>query len=165
MEVFATGFSIFGDSAYGLSQLLINIIKAARSLAEKRFNKVMSILRVCAEWGFGGVGNKLQWIKDPDNIVLGKGGSAITISVLVILTNLVWCCERPQTSTYFRVLPPAPTEYLHEHLTNEPANYVNAEGDCICPVRVRQMWDEASRAVKKALLRGRIADTSAVLGN
>eukprot|EP00173_Palmaria_palmata_P000299 Plantae.Rhodophyta-Palmaria_palmata.ctg11347.p1 GENE.Plantae.Rhodophyta-Palmaria_palmata.ctg11347~~Plantae.Rhodophyta-Palmaria_palmata.ctg11347.p1 ORF type:complete len:382 (-),score=35.25 Plantae.Rhodophyta-Palmaria_palmata.ctg11347:41-1102(-) len=165
MEVFATGFSIFGDSAYGLSQLLITIIKGARSVAEKRFNKAMSRLRVCVEWGFGGVGNKFQWIKDPDNIVLGKGGSAITISVLVILTNLVWCCERPQTSTYFRVLPPAPTEYLHEHLASEPANYVNAEGDCICPAHVRQMWEEASRVVKKALLRGRFADASAVLGN
>ena len=151
MEMFASGFAIFGDSAYGLSRTLITIIKGAKDADERKFNKSMSRLRVCAEWGFGGASNKFSWLKDPENIVLGKGGVAITIAVLMIITNIVWCCERPQTSRYFNLLPPAPTDYLHADLPKSPDNYVDANGEPICPDHVVKMWNEADAVVRKAM--------------
>eukprot|EP00173_Palmaria_palmata_P004363 Plantae.Rhodophyta-Palmaria_palmata.ctg5770.p1 GENE.Plantae.Rhodophyta-Palmaria_palmata.ctg5770~~Plantae.Rhodophyta-Palmaria_palmata.ctg5770.p1 ORF type:complete len:174 (+),score=16.50 Plantae.Rhodophyta-Palmaria_palmata.ctg5770:48-524(+) len=89
MDNFSPGFAIFGDSAYGLSHNLITIIKNAVDPAQRLFNKQMASLRVSVEWGFGGVGNKNQYVKDPDNMVIGRGGFAMTVSVLVLLTNLV----------------------------------------------------------------------------
>lgn len=163
-ESFAPGFAIFGDSAYGLSPTLITIIKGARGEEEKKFNKTMSRLRVCAEWGFGGATNKFCWLKDPENIVLGKGGVAITIAVLVIVTNVIWCCERPQTSTYFKILPPAPTEYLHSNIPKSPQEYVDSSGECICPSHVVEMWETASAVVKKAVCRRQGVEIASELG-
>lgn len=150
MDCFAPGFAVFGDSAYGLSHNLITIIKNAVSAAQKHFNKKMASLRVSVEWGFGGVENKNQYVKDPDNMVIGKGGFAVTVSVLVLLTNLVWCCERSQTSYYFGLLPPSPTQYLHSNLPKTPSDYKDANGVCICPDSVKRMWADADAVLRRA---------------
>ena len=55
--------AIYGDSVYAFRRYLITPFKGAHLTAlQTEFNKKMSALRICVEWGFGSVTNMFAFL-------------------------------------------------------------------------------------------------------
>eukprot|EP00644_Phytophthora_capsici_P002452 jgi/Phyca11/543127/estExt2_Genewise1Plus.C_PHYCAscaffold_110191 len=110
------GVMIYGDPAYGISEMLCSPFRSAYvSSAEKRFNVVMSKTRVSIEWLFGIVKTKwafLDWNKK-HKILLTPVARMVRTAVL--LTNAMTCIRNGnQISKYFNCAPPTLEEYFRK---------------------------------------------------
>ena len=80
---------------------------------QQLYNKRMSAVRECVEWGFGNIVGLWKFIDFKKNmkVLLQPVGKLYMVGGL--LTNIHTCYNGNQTSMYFRVDPPSVQEYLH----------------------------------------------------
>lgn len=107
-------YVLYGDSAYGLRDLLISPYpnRANLTAEQEDFNARMSNVRISVEWGFGNIINKFAFLdyKKNQKILLQNVGDAYKVGVL--LANCHVCLYRGQVSHYFNVIPPTLELYL-----------------------------------------------------
>jgi hypothetical protein len=108
-------FVIYGDPAYGLSDVIVSGFKGALLDDDKaEFNRRMSEVRVSVEWGFGVIRNLWTFVDFRGGQKLWLQAVGIHYSVAVLLTNVHTCMRQGnQISRYFGVSPPTANEYLH----------------------------------------------------
>ncbi len=111
----ATGirYALYGDAAYPFRAQLLCPFRGARLTDEqKEFNRRMSSVRECVEWGFGKI--VVQWafldFKKNQKILLQPVAKYYIVATL--LTNCHTCIYGSQTGTYFGLCPPALETYL-----------------------------------------------------
>lgn len=110
----AANFVIYGDPAYGLSNIIICPYKSAvLTPRQDAFNSSMSSVRTAVEWGFGLVVNNWAFVDFPKNnkILLSAVGTQYAVAVL--LTNLQSCLYPNAASQKYRVAPPSVRACLH----------------------------------------------------
>jgi DDE superfamily endonuclease len=105
-------YSIFGDPAYPNSAWLWGNYRRPRPGVECEFNKTMSSVRECVEWGFKEISCywKFGELKSLQKIYLSPIGMMYYVSVF--LQNLRTTFYGNQTSEYFEKVPMSLEEYL-----------------------------------------------------
>lgn len=110
------GVLIYGDPAYGISDILMSPFKGADAILseeQRTFNKTMSSVRVSIEWFFGILKNSwafMDWNKK-HKILLSPVAKMMNVAVL--LTNCRTCIiGGNQISDSFNCQPPTLNEYL-----------------------------------------------------
>ncbi|KAK3087535.1 hypothetical protein FSP39_007238 [Pinctada imbricata] len=106
-------FCVYGDPAYPLTPYIVPPFRGAViSANQARFNKKMSAVRVCVEWGFGKLLSLFAFLDYKKNQKLYLQPIGKYYKVAVILTNCHTCLYGSETSTYFGLRPPTVQEYL-----------------------------------------------------
>lgn len=109
-----TDLLMYGDPAYSVNRFLCSPFKGnALTFPQRRFNTVMSGVRVSIEWFFGilkRVWAHIDWHKKHQ---LELSPIADLINVAVLLTNCNTCVRGGnQISDFFRCPPPTIEDYL-----------------------------------------------------
>ena len=100
-------------AAYPLRPQLLSPFKGANlTLAEKNFNKSMSSVRECVEWGFGELIGQFRFLDYEKNLTLFLQPVGKYYKVATILANCRACLYGNQTSSFFQIQPPELEEYL-----------------------------------------------------
>ena len=108
-------FYVYGDPAYPLRPQLMGPFKGAHlTPQEEEFNKKMSKIRECVEWGFGDIVCQFAFVDFKKNLKLFLQPVAKYYLVATLLTNCRTCLYGNQTSQYFGVDPPELEAYLHD---------------------------------------------------
>jgi len=105
---------LYGDPAYPLTPYILSPYKGANITEEQHeFNKRMSSVRECVEWGFGKVIQYFSFMdfKKNHKILLQPVGRMYFVAVL--LTNCHTCLYNSQTGIYFDLPPPTLHMYLN----------------------------------------------------
>ena len=106
-------YVVYGDPAYGLTQNIIAPFKGCNlSQEQKRFNRDMSKVRVCVEWGFGKIMQYFSYLDYRKNLKVLLQPVARYYFIGALLTNCHTCLYGSVTSTYFGVDPPLLETYL-----------------------------------------------------
>ncbi|EIN04908.1 hypothetical protein PUNSTDRAFT_75658 [Punctularia strigosozonata HHB-11173 SS5] len=108
-------YHLFGDPAYGLSDVLISPFSGPgeRTRQELEFNKQMSALRIEVEHVFGNVLNKWGFLRSSSKMRVYSSPVGCYYRVGVLLANAMNCLRPNQTSQFFECAPPSLQEYLH----------------------------------------------------
>ena len=104
---------VYGDPAYPLRpQLQAPFRGAVLTDDMKRFNTVMSSVRVSVEWLFGDVVNQFKFVdfKKSLKVALSPIGKMHITSA--VLNNALICMYGNNTSTFFGINPPTVHEYF-----------------------------------------------------
>ena len=105
--------AIYGDSAYAFRRYLITPFKGANLTdLQTQFNKDMSSLRICVEWGFASITNMFAFLSFHKNQKVFLQPLAKYWIVGVLLYNCHCCLYGSQTATYFGATAPSLDEYL-----------------------------------------------------
>lgn len=106
-------FVLYGDPAYPLLPLLFRPYSSGALTAQQQmFNKNMSSVRQCVEWGFGKVVSEFAFLDFKTNQKLLLQDVPTMYKAGVLLTNCHTCLYGSQTSDYFNVAPPRLEDYL-----------------------------------------------------
>ncbi|XP_070578741.1 uncharacterized protein [Ptychodera flava] len=93
---------VYGDPAYPLRPELMGPFKGAHLTREQHiFNRSMSEVRVCVEWGFGKIISLFAFLDFKKNQKLYLQPVAMYFLVATILTNCHTCLYGSETSTFF----------------------------------------------------------------
>ena len=106
-------YVIYGDPAYPIRPQIIRPFQGAHiPQDEADFNKEMSEVRVCVEWGFGAIAKLFAFVdfKKNNKILLQPIGKYYIVAAL--LTNCEVCFYGNTTAAHFRLQPPSLAEYL-----------------------------------------------------
>lgn len=113
MEKQQRQFVLYGDPAYPLRPLLLKPYMGAKLTgAQQEFNKAMSSVRQCVEWGFGKVLSEFAFVDFKKNQKWMLQDLAKMYKASVILTNCHTCMYSSQTGMYFNLQPPCLEDYL-----------------------------------------------------
>lgn len=107
-------YCVYGDPAYPLTPYIIPPFKGAvLSANQARFNKRMSSVRICVEWGFGKLLNLFAFLdyKKTHKLYLQPIGKYYKVAAL--LANCHTCLYGSETGSFFGLNPPSLQEYLH----------------------------------------------------
>ena len=106
---------LYGDPAYstvyGIMGPYKNYPSRPRTVAQNKFNKAMSRLRIEVEHGFTIHQNLWTWNGFHLTLQI-RQGAAVGYAVSVLLSNIWTCLRGNQTSHRFRCAPPEVEEYL-----------------------------------------------------
>ena len=106
---------LYGDPAYPLLPQLIVPYRGANVTQDQHdFNRSMTPLRICVEWGFGEVLKTFAFLDHRKNMKLFLQPVGLLYKVAVILTNCRTCLYKNQTAEYFQLAPPRLQEYLSQ---------------------------------------------------
>ena len=114
-NIFGNGqqLAVYGDSAYAFRRYLITPFKGANlAQIQTDFNKEMSRLRICVEWGFGNITNMFAFLSYHKNQKVYLQPVAKYWIAAVLFYNCHCCLYGSQTSTYFGLNAPSIEEYL-----------------------------------------------------
>lgn len=104
---------LYGDPAYGVHQYLLSPFRGAQLTQEQNlFNKKMSAVRECVEWGFGKIVGNFAFLDFKKNLKLMLQPVGRYYLVGGLLTNVHTCLYGSQTSSYFNMNPPTLEQYL-----------------------------------------------------
>lgn len=106
-------YVIYGDPAYGLSRNILSPFRGAHlTTGEQEFNKSMSRVRICVEWGFSKILQYFAFLdfKKNQKVLLQPIGKYFLVASVLI--NCHTCLYGSLTSTYFGVEPPSLETYL-----------------------------------------------------
>ncbi|XP_070536586.1 uncharacterized protein [Ptychodera flava] len=107
---------VYGDPAYPLRPELMGPFKGAHLTPQQQiFNRSMSEVRVCVEWGFAKIITLFAFLDFKKNQKLYLQPVAMYFLVATILTNCHTCLYGSETSTFFDLQPPT----LEMYLSNE----------------------------------------------
>lgn len=106
-------YCLYGDPAYPLSHHLQAPFRSANLTAEEQlFNKDMSSVRQCVEWGFEKVVNNFAFVDFRKNLKLFQQPIGKYYILAHLFANFHTCLYGSQTTTYFNLEPPSLEEYL-----------------------------------------------------
>ena len=106
-------YYLYGDPAYPLLPVLLAPYRGAQiTLQQSNFNKSMTPLRQCVEWGFGDIARNFAFIDFKKNLKLYLSPVAKYYVVACLLTNCKACLYGNITCSYFDVEPPSLEDYL-----------------------------------------------------
>ncbi|KAK7481138.1 hypothetical protein BaRGS_00027571 [Batillaria attramentaria] len=106
-------FCLYGDPAYPQSYHLQAPFRSVHLTAEEQlFNKDMSSVRQCVEWGFGKVTTLFAFVDFRKNLKLFLQPIGKYYILAHLLANCHTCLNGSQTSTYFSLDPPSLEQYL-----------------------------------------------------
>jgi nuclease HARBI1 len=106
---------LYGDPAYPLTSYILSPYKGSQvNNDEAEFNRRMSSVRECVEWGFGKIVSLFAFVdfKKNQKIFLQPIGRMYVVAAL--LTNCHTCIYGSQTSMFFNCPPPTLENYLHD---------------------------------------------------
>lgn len=107
-------YYVYTDPGYPLMDGLIKPYGgAAITPQQAQFNKSMSTVRECVEWGFGKVVSLWAFVDFKKNIKLFLSPIGKWYIVAVLLTNCHTCLYGSETSHFFHLDPPSLHDYLH----------------------------------------------------
>lgn len=79
---------LFGDSAFARGEHVQRMFKGAWNNPDRTmYNKRMASMRICVEWGFGGLKNLFPYIRDAASMKLGSAPVGRIFSVAAFLKN------------------------------------------------------------------------------
>ena len=115
LRTLGQNYCIYGDPAYPLHHPIINPFRMANHTPEQEeFNRRMSAVRLCAEWGFGKLIQQFSFLDYKKNLKLYLQPVGKYYIVGAILINCHTCLYGSQTSTYFGLQPPTVDDYLRQ---------------------------------------------------
>ena len=91
-----TYFSMYGDAAYPLSELLIKGFPF-----DCEFNSILSKLRITVEWGFKEISNYFPWVDCKKKLKICEAAVGKRIIVASLLANARCLCYGNEISNYF----------------------------------------------------------------
>lgn len=106
-------FCLYGDPAYPVLPQLLAPYRGETNEDEANFNKSMSRLRQCVEWGFGSITTNFAFLDFKKNLKLYLQPVSKYYMIGVLLMNCHTCLYGSQTSEYFDCAPPSIERYLH----------------------------------------------------
>lgn len=121
-----TPFVIYGDPAYGINRHLISPFRGPRNLLtenERRFNSLMSRVRIVVEWVFKEVTQQFSFLdrKRSQKLLLSPVGTQYIVAVL--LHNAHVCLHEPQIPKYFQTSESLSLDLnRHEQLLSKDIN-------------------------------------------
>ncbi|KIJ36873.1 hypothetical protein M422DRAFT_106643, partial [Sphaerobolus stellatus SS14] len=106
-------FQIYGDSAYGLSPVMISPYMAIGELtpAQKEWNKAMGQVRISVEHSFGLVSQQWPFMNCVQKQKIWGTRCGTFYKVAVLLTNAKSCLRPNQTAVRYNCMPPSLEEY------------------------------------------------------
>lgn len=107
-------YCVYGDPAYPLTPYIIPPFKAAvLSANQARFNKRMSSVRICVEWGFEKLLSLFAFLdyKKKQKLYLQPIGKYYKVAAL--LANCHTCLYGSETGSFFGLNPQSLQKYLH----------------------------------------------------
>jgi nuclease HARBI1 len=119
-EVFK-GYLVYGDPAYGCSDQFVCPYPTVLFTPEKKkFNKIMSKLRVAVEWSYGDVVRYWSYLDMKSRMKSQQIPVTQLYVVAVLLTNCLTITRGGNTtSDYFSLAPPTLQEYLASNLDTD----------------------------------------------
>lgn len=114
-------FYVYGDQAYvrrGTLYVLAPFKGRVLTEEQKEFNKIMSAIRICVEWGFGKIAKLFAFVEFHHNQKLFLQPVSKYFLVCALLTNCHTCMYGSLTSDYFGLAPPTIREYLSSAMFN-----------------------------------------------
>ena len=106
-------YVLYGDPAYPVRGHLLAPFRGANITAQQQaFNKDMSGVRVCVEWGYGKIVQYFSFLDFSKNlkVLLQPVGKLYKVGAL--LSNCHTCLYGSQTGEYFQLDPPELEMYL-----------------------------------------------------
>ena len=104
---------VYGDPAYPLRPELMGPFKGVNlNEQQKNFNKAMSEVRVCVEWGFGKIVSLFAFVDFKKNQKLHLQPVGVYFLVATILSNCHTCLYGSETGNFFELEPPTLENYL-----------------------------------------------------
>jgi hypothetical protein len=112
----ARDFVLYGDKGYPLLRHLITPYQGNNITADqRRFNFLMSQMRICVEWEFGELFEQFAFVDFKKNQKIFLQPLAKYIVVATILKNCKTCMYGSQTSQYFNCAPPTLENYVQNN--------------------------------------------------
>lgn len=109
-------YCLYGDAAYAVNQYVIGPVKGIRiNPEEAEFNRQMSAVRQCVEWGFNKVIQTFAFLDYKKNLKLYLQPVGKYYAVGALLTNCHTCLYGSQTTQYFGIPPPSLEEYINNN--------------------------------------------------
>ncbi len=115
MTIAEEPYYLYGDPAYPVRPHLMAPFKGHLTDEEKLFNKSMSKVRECVEWGFGKIVQYWAFLDFKKNLKLALQPVGKYYLVGALLTNCHTCLYGSLTGSYFGMQPPTLHDYLHAH--------------------------------------------------
>ncbi|KAF0723151.1 hypothetical protein Ae201684P_015649 [Aphanomyces euteiches] len=109
----SSSFIVYVDPAYGVDDHFVSPFRGTSlSWQEKRFNRLMSRVRVSVEWRFGSVVNNWAFVDFKKNlkVLLQPVGKLYIVAVL--LNNFLTCFNGSMCSKFFNCTPPSIQDYV-----------------------------------------------------
>lgn len=114
-----TSFALYGDSAYGIRELLLTpfantnqVLNPEERRVQQAFNYDMSVVRQCVEWGFAKVIRDFAFLDFKKNQKLLLQNLEAMYKTGVILSNCLNCLYGSETAQFFQITPPTLEQYL-----------------------------------------------------
>ena len=106
-------YVVYGDPAYGISRHIISPFKGAHlTEPQQQFNRDMSEVRVCVEWGFGKIAQYFAYLDFQKNLKVLLQPVAKYYAVGALLINCHTCLYGSVASSFFNLDPPLLEDYL-----------------------------------------------------
>ena len=110
-------FYLYGDAGYPLRPQILSPFRGSNITdQEKNFNKEMSKVRECVEWGFGEIVTQFAFLDFKKNLKLYLQPVGKYYLVATILVNCRTCLYGNITSHFFGLEPPILETYLNDEL-------------------------------------------------
>ena len=106
-------YILYGDKGYPVEPAILAPFRGNNlNPGERWFNRQMTSVRICVEWGFAGITSQFSLLTMWKRMRIGLQPVGQYYIVATLLYNCMTCLYENETSMYFEVKPPTLDEYL-----------------------------------------------------